>query len=361
MGAFLAGVLLSESSFRHQLEADIEPFRGILLGLFFLAVGMSLDIGVIASEWAKIALAVLAFMSVKALGIFVVAKLSKSTTREAITRVALFSQGGEFAFVLYSAALSAGLFDAQVNAIASATVILSMALTPVLVIALDRLLPAEETSLDGVDVADGLTGRALIIGFGRFGQVASQSLLARGFSVSIIEVDVELIRAASDFGFKVHYGDGTRPEILHASGAARAEAILICVENRTTANRIVAVAQEQFPHAKLFVRAFDRGHSMDLIRAGVDFQIRETFESAMAFGTAVLLGMGVPEEEALEISEDVRRRDDERLDLQVASDINAGADLLRGNAPIPTPLTKPKATGKIHGNIPDDLSDIGGP
>lgn len=359
MGAFLAGVLLSESSFRHQLEADIEPFRGILLGLFFLAVGMSLDLDVIVRQWALIGAAVLAFMCVKALGIFVVAKLFRSTTREAITRVALFSQGGEFAFVLYGAALSAGIFTAQVNAVASATVILSMALTPLLVIALDRFLPAAETSLDGVDLAEGLNGRALIIGFGRFGQVASQALLARGFSVSIIEVDVELIKAAADFGFKVHYGDGTRPEILHASGAERSEAILVCVDNRNTADRIVAVAQETFPHAKLFVRAYDRGHSMDLIRAGVEYQIRETFESAMAFGTAVLLGMGVPQDEALEIAEDVRRRDEERLDLQVASDINAGIDLIRGNAPVPAPLTKPKAAGKIHGNMPDDLSDIG--
>jgi len=365
MGAFLAGVLLSESSFRHQLEADIEPFRGILLGLFFLAVGMSLDLGVIVREWALIALSVLAFMAVKATGIFIVAKLFKSKTREAITRVALFSQGGEFAFVLYAAALSAGIFDAHINAVASATVILSMALTPLLVIALDRYLPPEETSLDGVDVADGLNGRTLIIGFGRFGQVASQSLLARGFSVSIIEVDVELITAAADFGFKVHYGDGTRPEILHASGAGQAEAVLICVDNRATSDRIVAVAQENFPHAKLFVRAYDRGHAMDLIRVGVEYQIRETFESAMAFGTAVLLGMGVPEEEAREIADDVRRRDEERLDLQVASDIHAGGNLVRGNAPTPAPLTKPtpapltkpKAAGKIHGNMPDDYGE----
>jgi glutathione-regulated potassium-efflux system protein KefB len=355
MGAFLAGVLLSESSFRHQLEADIEPFRGILLGLFFLAVGMSLDLGVISREWMLVGLAVLAFMCVKALGIFLVAKLFRSKTREAITRVALFSQGGEFAFVLYSAALSVGVFDAQANAVASATIILSMALTPLLVLALDRWLPPEETSLDGVEVADGLDGRALMIGFGRFGQVASQSLLARGFSVSIIEIDVELIKVASDFGFMVHYGDGTRPEILHASGAGRAEAILICVDNRETANRIVAVAQENFPHAKLFVRAYDRGHAMDLVRAGVEFQLRETFESAIAFGAAVLLGMGVPKDDAIEISEDVRRRDDERLDLQVASDIYAGRDLIHSNKPTPAPLTKPKAAGKIHGNMPDDV------
>lgn len=354
MGAFLAGVLLSESSFRHQLEADIEPFRGLLLGLFFLAVGMSLDLGMISRDWLLIALGVVAFMSVKALGIFIVAKLFRSSTREALTRVSLFSQGGEFAFVLYAAAFGVGIFDARTNAVASAIVILSMALTPLLVIVHDRLTPPEEASLDGVDVADGLKGRVLIIGFGRFGQVASQSLLARGFSVSIIEIDVDLIRSASAFGFKVHYGDGTRPEILHASGAGRAEAILVCVERRAVADRIVTTAQEHFPHAKLFVRAFDRGHAMDLIRAGVDYQIRETFESAMTFGSAVLLGLGVPEDEVSEIAEDVRRRDEERLDLQVASDIHAGVDLVRGNAPTPTPLTRPKAAGTISGNVPDD-------
>ena len=357
MGAFLAGVLLSESSFRHQLEADIEPFRGILLGLFFLAVGMSLDLGVIAREWRLITLAVIAFMMVKATGIFIVAKLFKSSNREAITRVALFSQGGEFAFVLYGAAAAAGIFDAQTNAVASATVILSMALTPLLVLALDRFLPPEQASLDGIDIADGLKGSVLIVGFGRFGQVASQALLARGMSVSIIEIDVDLIRSAAEFGFKVHYGDGTRAEILHASGAHRAEAVLICVNDKATSKRIVQVVQADFPHAKIFARAYDRGHALDLIHAGVDYQIRETFESAMTFGTAVLVGLGVSEEEARDIAEDVRRRDDERLDLQIAGGLQAGNDLIRGNGPTPTPLTRPKPQGQIRGSPPDDIGD----
>jgi len=352
MGAFLAGVLLSESTFRHQLEADIEPFRGLLLGMFFLAVGMSLDLTLIGQEWRIVALGVAAFMLVKAAGIFIVARLFGTRTRDAVTRVALFSQGGEFAFVLYSAAATAGIFDARINAIASAIVILSMALTPIVVLAIDRFMPAERESLDGVDRAEGLRGRVLVVGFGRFGQVASQALLARGFSVSLIETDVEMIQAAATFGFKVYYGDGTRSDILHASGAHQAEAILVCVENRATANTIVRVAQGEFPHAKLFVRAFDRGHAMDLIRAGVDYQIRETFESAMVFGGEVLRGLGVPDEEAAEIVEDVRRRDLERLDLQVASDIYAGQDLIHGNQPTPAPLTKPKAAGTVVGELP---------
>jgi glutathione-regulated potassium-efflux system protein KefB len=198
MGAFLAGVLLSESTFRHQLEADIEPFRGILLGMFFLAVGMSLDLKLIGQEWRVVALGVAAFMLVKAAGIFIVAKLFRTRTRNAITRVALFSQGGEFAFVLYSAAAAAGIFDARINAIASAIVILSMALTPLVVLAIDRFLPPEQESLDGVEHAEGLKGRILVVGFGRFGQVASQALLARGCSISLIETDVEMIQSRRD-------------------------------------------------------------------------------------------------------------------------------------------------------------------
>jgi glutathione-regulated potassium-efflux system protein KefB len=320
MGAFLAGVLLSESSFRHQLEADVEPFRGILLGLFFLAVGMSLDLAVVATEWRFIALSVAAFMLTKAIGIYVVARLFGTPNRAAITRVALFAQGGEFAFVLYAAAASAGIFDGRTNAIFTATVIISMALTPLLLIMLSRFLPRAEQSLDGVEEADGLEGNVLMIGFGRFAQVASQGLLARGFDISIIENDVEMIRAASDFGFKVYYGDGTRLDILHASGAAEAEAILVCVESRETADRIVELVKAEFPLTKLLVRAFDRGHALDLVQAGVDYQIRETFESAMRFGEAALMELGVSQDEASEISDDVRRRDAERFELQMARD-----------------------------------------
>ena len=174
MGAFLAGVLLSESTFRHQLEADIEPFRGILLGLFFLGVGMSLDLAVIARHWPLILAGVPAYMLVKAAGIYVVARLFKASHREGIYRAALLAQGGEFAFVLYAAAAGVGLFDATTNAILTATVIISMALTPLGVFALRWLLPDDEQSMDGVEAAEDLHGSVLVIGFGRFGQVASQ-------------------------------------------------------------------------------------------------------------------------------------------------------------------------------------------
>jgi glutathione-regulated potassium-efflux system protein KefB len=350
MGAFLAGVLLSESTFRHQLEADIEPFRGILLGLFFIAVGMSLDVALVIREWLFIVCAVLAYMVLKGIAIYAVARLTRSSHNDAIYRTALFAQGGEFAFVLYSAAASAGILSAAQNAALTATVILSMALTPLLVIALRFMLPSEddqEQSLDGVEKADGLEGSALIIGFGRFGQVASQHLLARGIDTSIIERDVEMITAAADFGFKVYYGDGTRLDVLRTSGAGRAQAVLVCVEKAETANRIVELVKAEFPLTKLFVRAFDRTHALHLIKEDVDYQIRETFESAMKFGEEVLKGLGVPPEEAEEITADNRRRDEERLELQVSGGLYAGRTLLRGNISIPTPLTPPKREGKV--------------
>ncbi|WP_295556844.1 monovalent cation:proton antiporter-2 (CPA2) family protein [uncultured Hyphomicrobium sp.] len=344
MGAFLAGVLLSESSFRNQLEADIDPFKGLLLGLFFLGVGMSLDLALVAREWAIVLAGVLAFMITKAIGIFAIALLFGASWRESLLRAALFAQGGEFAFVLYSAALGAGVFDSRAAAIMSAIVILSMALTPLFLLLFERYIPPEKVSFDGVEKANGLENRVLIIGFGRFGQLVSQPLLARGVDVSLIEIDVDMIRAAGNFGFKVYYGDGTRLDVLHASGAAEAEAILVCVDKPESADKIVQLVKSEFPVAKLFVRSFDRGHTLRLIEARVDYQIRETFESALAFGQAVLVGLGFSPAEAEDTARDVRKRDEERLALQLVGGFTAGRSLLRGNmtTPEPTPLTPPK-------------------
>jgi glutathione-regulated potassium-efflux system protein KefB len=345
MGAFIAGVMLSESSFRHQLEIDIEPFRGILLGAFFLGVGMSLDLGVIARHWPLILAAVTAYMLIKAAVVYNVALFLRIRHREAIYRGIMVAQGGEFAFVLYAAATSAGLFDASTSAILTAIVVISMALTPLGVYALRWLLPEDKQSMDGVETAEDLHGAALVIGFGRFGQVASQNLLARGIDVSIIDIDTEMIRTAADFGFKVYYGDGCRLDMLQAAGAGETKAILVCVDKRDAADRIVALAKAQFPHAKLLVRSYDREHALKLVQAGVDLQIRETFESALKFGEAALRELGVPEDEAAETAADIRRRDAERFALESTGGLLAGRDLLHGNAPRPVPFTTPRRTG----------------
>lgn len=348
MGAFLAGVLLSESSFRHQLEADVEPFRGILLGLFFLSVGMSLDLGIVADEWRLVLAGLAVFMGLKMAAVYAVARVCQGHG-EGILRAALMGEGGEFAFVLYGAALTAGLFDARTGAILSAIVVLSMALTPVRLMLADRIRPGETVSTDGVDAARDLRERVLIIGFGRFAQIVAQPLLARDVDVSIIDHDVEMIQAAERFGFKVYYGDGARLDVLRASGAGEAEMILVCVDKAEIADRIVELIKAELPLAKLLVRAYDRGHSMRLIQAGVDFQIRETFESAIAFGRQALLELDFDEASVGETIEDVRRRDEERLALQLAGGLAAGRNLMRGNMPTPqpAPYIKPRREGVV--------------
>jgi glutathione-regulated potassium-efflux system protein KefB len=321
MGAFLAGVLLSTSTFRRQIEADVEPFRGILLGLFFLAVGMTLDLGTVGQNWQIIGLCVIIYMLAKGGTIYLIARLLRAGHGEALERAVLMGQGGEFAFVLYTTAAGAGIIDAPTNAIFTATVILSMVLTPFLVVCLRFLMPkAEAPSMEGVEAANGLSARILIIGFGRFGQIASQPLLAMRHSVSIIDNDTDMIRAAAQIGFKVYYGDGTRLDILRAAGAGTADLILICTDQRAQTTRIAEMLRDEFPLVRVIARAFDRAHAIELVRSGAEFQIREVFESALILGGKAIGMLGASEEEAAEVIEAVRARDRQRLERQLAGE-----------------------------------------
>lgn len=349
MGAFLAGVLLSESTFRHQLEADVEPFRGILLGLFFLAVGMSLNLLLVQQAWLTVALWVLGLSAVKMLAIYVVARGLRAGHHEGLYRAVMLGQGGEFAFVLFAAAAGNGILDAQTNALLTATVILSMVLTPLMVLLMGRHLkpPAAAHDLTDVEAANGLHGQVLMIGFGRFGQVASQSLLAHGINIAIIESNPDRIRDAANFGFKIYYGDGTRLDILHASGAGHADAILVCTDEAATTHHIVHLLKTEFPLVKVMARAYDRGHALQLIQQGVDYQLRETVESAHVFGEAALRVLGVDEDTARSVAADMRRRDIERLELQVLGDVYSGKDLLANNTLPAAPLTTPRSEGQV--------------
>ena len=333
MGAFLAGVLLSTSTFRHQLEADVEPFRGLLLGLFFLAVGMSLDIAVVIDSWQIIALSVVAFMLVKGVAIYIIARVLRSSHGEALERAVLMGQGGEFAFVLYTTAAASGLIDGPTNAIFTATVIISMVLTPFAIIPMRRMMPVETPSFDGIEKADGLSAKILIIGFGRFGQIASQPLLALRHSVSIIDNDTEMIRAAAQIGFKVYYGDGTRLDILHAAGAGSADLILVCTNDKAQTNRVVELLRDEFPLARVMARAYDRGHAIELIQAGVEYQHRELFDSALTFGGEAIRLLGADEQQIDDVVEGVRDRDRQRFDMQMnGEDWRQTARLLISNA-----------------------------
>lgn len=332
MGAFLAGVLLSESSFRHQLEADVEPFRGLLLGLFFLGVGMALDLTIIARNWAVIAISVPAFMVLKMLVIYAVARMTRAPRSEAVERAVLMAQGGEFAFVLYASATQFGILESEWNANLTAIIIISMVLTPLMVILHDRFgrrIVAE--SMDGVEAPEALSAPVLIIGFGRVGQIVSQPLLARGHSISAIETDTDMIRAAESFGFKVWYGDGTRLDILHAAGAGHARLIVVATDKAETTTRVVEMLKHEFPMVPVLARAFDRGHALELVAKGADWQIRETFESAVAMGREAVIRLGASDEEAEELIDGVRQRDRERFAVQTVEGIYAGRDLLLGN------------------------------
>jgi len=331
MGAFLAGVLLSESTFRHQLEADVEPFRGLLLGLFFLGVGMSLDLAVVAANWPLIAAGVLSLMSAKALCIYVVARLAKSSHADALDRAVLMAQGGEFAFVLFAAAMAAKVIDPVVNANMTAIVVLSMALTPLTVLLHKRFARADAVSMDGVEAVSEHTANVLIIGFGRVGQIASQGVLARGASLTIIDHDTQVHRDSASYGFKVNYGVGSRPEVLHAAGAHEACAVLVCIDDKAAATRIAENARHVCPQAQVIIRAFDREHAVELAKAGADVYVRETFESAMVLAREAVLATGASAEEADEVMARVRRRDAERFEMEVAGGLFAGRALVLGN------------------------------
>jgi glutathione-regulated potassium-efflux system protein KefB len=286
-------------------------------------------------------------MAGKGLAVYLVARLTRSNRGDALDRAVLMAQGGEFAFVLFAAANAARVIDANTTANLTAIVVLSMALTPLVVLLAKKMRPSVAESMEGIETPDGLSGSVLLIGFGRFGQVASQMLLARDVDVTIIDTDTEMIRAATQFGFKVYYGDGGRLDVLQASGAAQARAIVVCVDKQEDASRIVQVAHAGFPQAKLLVRAFDRVHALQLVNSGVDFQIRETFESALTFGGAALRELGVPADEAARISDDVRSRDAERFAREIAGSTSQdAAGLMRTNVPKPAPLVTPQREGR---------------
>jgi glutathione-regulated potassium-efflux system protein KefB len=336
MGAFLAGVLLSESSYRHQLEADVEPFRGLLLGLFFLAVGMALDLSVVARNWQLILISVVALTVLKMLAIYAVARVFKASHREAVERLVLMAQGGEFAFVLYAAALSEGLISVEENATLTAVIIISMVMTPLFVLAHDRLMPKLVASSEGLAAPEDDGDAVLLIGFGRFGQVVSQPLLARGHRLTIIDIDPEAITTAADFGFKVYFGDGTRLDILHAAGAGHARAVIIGIDNQGAATRIAHLLHEECPLIPVFARSYDRRHSIELIKAGVAAPIRETYESALSLGGDLLRHLGHAEDDIADTLTDTRLRDADRFALQLAGDIYAGRTLIIGNAGMAT-------------------------
>jgi monovalent cation:proton antiporter-2 (CPA2) family protein len=342
LGAFMAGVLLAESSYRHELEADLEPFRGLLLGLFFISVGMTVNLRVILSHWQVVLGAVVVLTLIKTTVVYGLMRLLRNG-HEVSMRTALYlSQGGEFGFVLFSTAVAAGVMVQEQATLLVALVTITMALTPLLA-ALAPKLAGTPKAREREESFEDVRGSVLMVGFGRFGQIACQLLLPEGTDVTIIDNDVEMIEAAERFGWKVYYGDGTRLDVLRAAGAERARIICVCVERKESTTRIVELCRTAFPLAKLYVRAYDRVHALELVEHGAHFQVRETFESAIAFGRAALEELGLSRERVAEVEEDIRQRDRDRFALQQqGSNPLAGSDKLYTRpVPRPEPLTNP--------------------
>ena len=344
MGAFIAGVMLAESSFRHELEANIEPFRGILLGLFFMAVGLSLDISAVAANWWIILLATPLLMLIKGAVIYTLSRLFGAAKGNALRSSLLLSQHGEFAFVLFSAAAASQILSSGNTAILFAIVTLSMALTPLCVEWGNRLLTAEKEEVMDENF-EGSGGRVLIIGFGRFGQFVAQMLLAEDVSVTVIDASAERIRIASKFGFRVYYGNGTRLEVLRAAGLERAD-ILVVTAGKQHTNKVIDLVKQKFPQIKIFARSYDRQHTIELLHKEVDFEIRETLHSAMEMGRAALEALNFDHDLTYETLEFVKQRDLKRLAIQQSEGLYAGAHLPLSRKVEAQPLVDPKRESK---------------
>ncbi|MEZ4365462.1 MAG: monovalent cation:proton antiporter-2 (CPA2) family protein [Kofleriaceae bacterium] len=296
LGTFLAGVMLADSEYRHELEGDIEPFKGLLLGLFFISVGAQIDFGLIADDPVTIAGLTLGTMAVKLGVLYALARLF-GFDRPARWLIALgLCQVGEFAFVLLSVATSGGIFDAGFAAPLVAVVALSMGLTPVAFIVLERVVlpwatkdgaparPADEIAHADVPV--------VIAGYGRFGQVVGRILRANRVPMTILDLDPEIVEFVVRLDIKVHYGDASRVELLHAAGCARAKVLVVAVDDHAQALAIVHAAREPFPHLQVLARAKDRPTYYELLHAGAHFAMRETFVSAYETGIAALRSLG---------------------------------------------------------------------
>ncbi|TMK05352.1 MAG: potassium transporter TrkA [Alphaproteobacteria bacterium] len=342
LGAFLAGVLLAESNYRHELEADIEPFRGLLLALFFMGIGMSIDLVIVRANLWLIAVAAIAITILKAAIVWLLFRATCVHRGDALRAGSVLTGAGEFAFVLIPLGGSLGVLDPRQGSILTAIAATTMLLGPLVATLTDGLVRRwTGPDLREPDDFSDASGSVLVIGFGRFGQIVSQCLLAEGIDVTAIDNDPEMLESVARFGFKVYYGDGTRLDVLRAAGAGEARLIAICIDNREAASRIVDLVQAQFPAAKLYVRSFDRRHTLQLVAKGVDFQVRETYESALVFGRKTLEALGLDPERAAAVEEFVRRRDLDRLLLQQAEGISAGADLLRTRM-VHEPLSTPR-------------------
>ena len=308
LGAFLAGVLLAGSEYRHALESDIEPFKGLLMGLFFIAVGMSVDFALLTHRPLFVLALVLGFQTLKVLALRLVAGPLGVATKQRWLIGALLAQGGEFAFVVFGVARSARLLPGDWDALLTLSVALSMALTPVLMILHDKLVVSRQH--DGAREADEIVDEGtpvIIAGFGRFGQIVGRLLFASGVRATVLDYDPDTIELLKRFKFRIYYGDATRIDLLHAAGAAHAKLLVVAIDDQESSVRLVENVRENFPKLTIVARARNVGHWQKLRSLGVEIVERETFEAALALGRHALEALGVRPYEAKEQADAFRR------------------------------------------------------
>ena len=311
LGAFLAGVVLAESEFRRELETDIEPFRGLLLGLFFITVGAGLNFGLVAARPVLIISLAVGLMVLKFLAMWGVGLAFRRSPRDAATIAISLAQGGEFAFVLLGFVTQAQVMGSEQAGIATAVVALSMAFTPLAFAAYERLVlnrAPQRAEPERIPFDDGAPD-AIVAGFGRVGQIATRLLMANDFKVVLLDSSIEQLELIRQFGWRVHYGDASRLDLLRQAGADKAKLLIVAIDDRDKAHEIVDAAKATFPNLVVIARAFDRRHAYELLDAGADAVERETYEGALNFGRKALLKLGLSERRALKAALIFREHD----------------------------------------------------
>jgi monovalent cation:proton antiporter-2 (CPA2) family protein len=319
LGAFLAGMLLADSEFRHELEANIDPFKGLLLGLFFISVGMSVDLDRLAEEPVKVAVLVLAMMAIKAAVFYAIGRASGQSTESARRLAVSLSQGGEFAFVLFAVAVEGRILDPDIAELLVIVVTISMMLTP-LALALDdwivrRSNKPEEQPFDEIDAGE---VPVIIAGFGRVGQIVGRVLFARGIPFTALDKSSEQIETVRRFGSRAYYGDASRLDLLRAARTDKAKVFVLAIDDVEASIRTAETVRANFPEVKIFARARNRFHAYRLMDVEVDSIVRETFLSSLEMAEQVLEGVGLAKTEAKRTVETFRRHDEKQLERQHA-------------------------------------------
>jgi len=336
MGAFLAGVLLASSEYRHALESDIEPFKGLLLGLFFIGVGMSIDFGTLVTHPLRILLLLVGFLVIKMAVLWLIARPLNVPNKQRRWFAVLLGQGSEFAFVVFGAAQMANVLDAEWAKALTLAVALSMAATPILLVLLTRLESSASGEEQEADEIDEEQPRVIIAGFGRFGQISGRLLLSSGVKMVILDHDPDHIETLRKFGMKVFYGDATRVDLLESAGAAKAEVLINAIDDPQASLQLTELAKEHFPNLKIIARARDVDHFIKLRQAGVDAPERETFEGALKTGRMALEGLGLGSYEARERADLFRRFNmdmvEEMVEMAESDDSSRAAVVKRTSA-----------------------------